>query len=178
MKLNRTIFAGAVIAAASCAAPENDPAVSSDHHQHHGRQTVKPGASVTFAHELRNPVDPGGSGVLELTIDEGYGDGAMTLTAASDALNLAAASQSTTKSLADGSRQRWDIFFDAPAGGVHYIDVTATVTDENGVTTSRAYSAAVKVGDGAVLAKPDSPVVFDAEGEPVMIMQAEESIEE
>lgn len=178
MIFQRTIFAGAVIAAASCAASENDSAASSEQHQHPAHQTVKPGASVTFAHELRDAVDPGGSGVLELTIDEGYGAGELTLTAASGGLALAASSQSTTRTLANGSRHSWDIFFDAPAGGVHYIDVTATVTDENGVTTSRAYSAAVKVGDGAGLAKPDSPVVFDAEGEPVMIMQAEESIDE
>ena len=172
MSILKSVSAVFIAAAAACAAPES----SSDTQSH--IKTAKPGASVSFSHTLRSSVAPGESGVLELTIDENYAGGSMEIIAASDGLDLAAASRSLSVSMAGADQHRWDVYFDAPNGGVHYIDFSVTATDENGVAASRAYSAAVSVGDGAVLAKPDAPIVIDADGEPVVIMSADETIEE
>lgn len=157
--------------AAACAAPEN---IEADAHHSLG----KPGAAIAFSHALQSPVSPGDAGVLTLSINERYDDGQMAITAASSGLDLAEASQSTTLSLVGASPHQWDVFFDAPSGGVYYIDFTAAVTDPNGVTSSRSYSAAVQIGDGATLSKPDANVARDADGNPVMIMEAEETVDE
>lgn len=159
------------LTAAACAAPENTAA---DAHQSLG----KPGAAIGFSHTLQSPVSPGGAGVLTLSINERYDAGQLAISVASSGLDLATASQSTTLSLSGASPHQWDVFFDAPDSGVYYIDFTAAVTDANGVTSSRSYSAAVQIGDGATLSKPDANVARDADGNPVMIMEAEETIDE
>ncbi len=173
MSISKSVSAVFIAAAAACAAPET----SSDTQQSQIKD-VEPGASVSFAHILRSPVAPGGNGVLELTVNENYAAGTMEIVAVSDGLDLAAASRSMTVSMAGADEHRWDVYFDAPNGGVHYIDFSVTATDENDVTASRAHSAAVNIGDGAVLAKPDAPIVIDADGEAVILMNAEETIEE
>ncbi len=166
------LFTVIAIAATACAAPENTTAAD------HGASAGKPGASVSFSHTLQAPIAPGGNGVLALSIVENYDAGAMEISAASDGLDLAASSQSTSLSLDGASPHRWDVFFSAPAAGVFYVDFAATVTDRNGVAATRSYSAAVQVGDVTALAKPDAPVTLDAQGEPVMIMEADETVEE
>ncbi len=160
-----------VFAAASCAAQER--AATAD-----PKPAGKPGASVSFTHTLRAPVEPGGGGVLELTIDEGYDAGAMEITATSDGLDLAATSRSMTASMNGASRHQWDVYFDAPAGGVFYIDFAATVEAVEGAAAMRSYSASVQVGDGGALAKPNTAATLDAEGDPVVIMEAEETTED
>ncbi len=158
-------------AAASCAAPETTTTA-------HPAPSGKPGASVSFSHALRAPVAPDGDGVLELTITEQYDAGTLQITAASDGLDLAAASRSTTLSMDGAAQHRWDVYFNAPAGGVYYIDFVVTVEDANGAGATRSYSAAIQVGDNAARAKPDAPMALDAEGDPVVVMEAEETIDE
>ena len=166
------LFIFIACAAASCTAPETKTTTESV------ESVGKPGAALSFSHALQAPVTPGGSGVLELTIDEAYNEGALEMSAAASGLDLASASQALSLSLDGASSHRWDVFFTAPNAGVYYIDFAATVTDGNGVSSSRSYSAAVQIGDGAALAKPDANVVLDADGNPVMIMEAEETVEE
>ncbi len=161
-----TAFAGATVAAPGAAATA------------HPAPTIKPGAAVSFSHALRAPVEPNGAGVIELTINEEYETGAIQLVATSDGLDLATASRSTTISMDGASQHRWDVYFDAPAGGVYYIDFAATVEDAGGSAT-RSYSVAVQVGDQAAFAKPQADdVALDAAGNAVVIMEAEETISE
>ncbi len=165
-------FTVIAFAAASCAAPENTTTADTV------ASAGKPGAAVSFSHALQAPVGPGGNGVLTLSIGEKYDTGAMEISAASDGLDLAAASRAKNILLDGASSHRWDIYFSAPTAGVYYINFTATVMDLNGVSATRSYAAAVQVGDATAAAKPDTPAVLDADGEPVMIMEAEETVEE
>ena len=140
--------------------------------------TGKPGAGVSFGHSLRAPVQPGGDGVLQLTINEIYKNGELRLEASSESLDLAVASRSKALSMDGGAAHQWDLYFDAPDAGVYYIDITATVNDGAGAVMTRSYSAAVKVGEGAALAKTSADVTRDTAGVPINVMQAEETIGE
>ncbi len=160
---------------AACAAPEN---TATETTKASPVLTAKPGAALSFSHSLRAPVDPGGDGVLQLTIRENYTGGAMLLEASSQDLKLADTSRSKSLSMDGGDTHNWDIYFDAGAGGVYYVDVTAAVDDGNGNFSSRSYSAAVQVGDEASFEKTSADVARDAEGAAVVVMEAEETIED
>lgn len=162
--------------AAACAAPES--AADAETKKTEPFSTVKPGAAVSFSHSLRAPVDPGGDGVLLLTIRETYDNGAMLLEASSEGLELAGASRSKTLSMDAGDTHQWDLYFDASDGGVYYIDIVAIVDDGNGGGSTRSYSAAIQVGDDATVAKPSADVIRDAAGVPVVVMEAEETVED
>ena len=173
----RLIFSACVFSAiiAACAAPED---AATETKKTEPFSTVKPGAAVSFSHSLRASVEPGGDGVLQLTIRENYASGAMRLEASSEGLELAGASRSKTLSMDSGDAHNWDLYFDAPADGVYYIDIAAAVDDGNGNISTRSYSAAIQVGDDASVAKTSADVIRDAAGVPVVVMEAEETVED
>ena len=172
MMFSRLFVIAAASVAASCAAPEETKREANV-------TTVKPGANVGFSHALRAPVSPGGAGVLELVIDEKYDSGAMRVSASSTTLDLASASSERTIALNGQSSHRWDIFFKAGEAGVHYIDVMAVVEGDNGASATRSYSADVVVGDSkTVAAKSKASMATDASGEPMVVMEAEETTDE
>lgn len=186
------LFIFIACAGASCSAPEIKTTTKSAQSENvesksveaghlasgHVESEGKPGAAVSFSHALKGAVAPQGAGVLTLSIDKRLDSGRIAITATADGLDLAASSRATTFSLEGPSPHLWDVFFDAPDAGVYYIDFAATVTDERGGVSTRSYSAAVQVGAAAALSKPDADVALDGDGNPVMIMEAEESVEE
>jgi hypothetical protein len=127
---------------------------------------------------LRAAVDPGDSGVVELVIEENYDDGRLDIEAiATQGLSLS--STSTSMSLSGATRHVWDVFFTAGnEDGVHYIDIMATVSNAGEIVASRAYSVPVKVGASARAAKSSIDVERDTDGTPVVVMEAEETIED
>lgn len=143
--------------------------------------TVKPGASVTFSHEAPDKLQIGDNGVVILTVNEGYPVGTLHLQASADAgLAVFGAEASTTKDMAAGTSHSWRVDFAAEADGVHYINVLARVEVEDGFQESRAYAVRVEVGDwqaAQAKAQATGGVEIQADGEPAVILQAEETIE-
>ncbi len=181
---NTALFVALATAAASCAGQENDRPDATSADTLNAKNEVVPhlksGAAVRFNHEMRAAVDAGEDGVVELIIDERYDEGRLDIEAvATGGVSLSASSASTSMALAGTSRHIWDIYFTAEDNGVHYIDVRATVTVAGDVVGSRSYSVPVKVGNAAApSAKSSAKVDRDADGNPIIIMEAEETGDE
>ena len=189
-KLNQTFSLAvlAIFATTACAAPDGsttDPSVKADKKQEGDPQKVaiefrspgKPRAALALTHSLNGQVSPGGSGVLTVTIEDAYDSGNVVLTASStQGLQLSANSSQATFAMGGNSNHVWDIFFDASAGGVHYIDIRAVVNGAPGASTF-SYSAPIKVGSGPSAAKPSNPnMVTTPDGKTIIMMDAEETI--
>lgn len=143
--------------------------------------TVKPGASVTFSHTVAGPVLAGDNASVQVTVNEGYPAGTMTLEASSiPGLDVFGAGVTARKDMSVGTTHGWRIDFEAANDGVYYLPVLATVAPDGGLVSQRAYAVRIEVGDWkAVEAKVEAAKSLQAlpTGEMAMIMQAEETIE-
>lgn len=139
----------------------------------------KPQAALALSHSLREAVMPGESGVVTISIEDAYDAGEVVLTAsATDGLTLSANSSQASFTMAGAATNVWDIFFNAGAAGTHYIDIHAVVTGVEGASTL-SYSVPVSVGTTISATKPSNPdMVTTADGKNIIMMEAEETIEE
>lgn len=139
-------------------------------------QSIKVGAAVDVSHQQAGAVDPGSVGVVAFTMNEPYDSGTMAVVAAGSAgLDLVPPSPSTTIALGAGASHQWDVSFRAATAGAYYIDLSIKVTSPTGTTEMRSYSARVDVGAGGAAQKADVKTEI-VNGEPVVVMDAEESV--
>ena len=141
--------------------------------------TIKPGAAVSFTHKARSAVQPGENGTLDLTLIEGYPAGNLTLgITGSDGLVVSTAQSGQSLSMKGADSHQISVTYRAETNGVFYVNVLAKTDTLDGVTSARAYSARVEIGDVTGLEKPktDLPLDTNASGETVIIMEAEETI--
>jgi hypothetical protein len=139
-------------------------------------QSIKVGAAVDVSHQQTGAVDPGSVGVVTFTMNEPYDGGTMAVVAAGSAgLDLVPPSPSTTIAIGAGASHQWDVSFRAATAGVYYIDLSIKVTSPTGATEMRSYSARVDVGAGGGAQKAGAKTGI-VNGEPVVVMDAEESV--
>lgn len=139
-------------------------------------QSIKVGAAVDVSHQQAGAVDPGAVGVVAFTMNELYDSGTMLVTAASSAgLELVPPSPSTTIALGAGTAHQWDVSFRAANAGSYYIDLSMKVTLPSGASEMRSYSARVDVGAGGAAQKAAAEISI-VDGEPVVVMEAEETV--
>jgi len=142
--------------------------------------TVKPGASVTFSHDLSGKVAAGENGAVTVTVNEGYPSGTLHLKATGDpGLSVFGAEVTAQKDMSLGTTHTWRLDYAAENDGLYYINVLAQVEMADGLQESRAYAIRVEVGDWqAAQAKVQAanPVEMQADGEPAVILEAEETI--
>ncbi len=170
--------AAGLIAACAAEKPAKDLATAAASEKaaagDHGAR--KPGAAVDVTAVQRAAVDPGETGVLEVTFAESYADGTMTVTATgSEGLEILPPEPATTMAMRDKSAHRWDVSFRAGAAGVYYVDFTITASERGGAPEMRSHSERVTVGDGTAAGKPATQATT-IDGEPVVIMEAEETV--
>lgn len=142
--------------------------------------TVKVGAAVEFSHEVTAAAGPGGTGTLSLKVIEGYSDGTLTLeTYGDDALSVFGADTAKTLDMSAGDVHEWTVSYIAQADGVYYANVRATAEPVDGPTMSRAYAARLEIGDMSKAQKAEVPGILEtgADGETMIVMEAEETIE-
>jgi len=143
--------------------------------------TVKPGASVTFSHTVSDKLQAGENGSATITVHEGYPSGVLHLQASGDeALEVFGAETTARMDMSSGTTHTWRVDFASETDGVHYIHVLARVELDGGYSESRAYAVRVEIGDWqSAQAKIEAArdVEMMANGEPVMVMPAEETIE-
>ncbi|MEO0607993.1 MAG: hypothetical protein AAFY82_07160 [Pseudomonadota bacterium] len=143
--------------------------------------TRKPGAAVTFSNEEIAVIDAGQTGSVTLTVNEGYPDGDLRLSASSDpGLSVFGIDREKLVNMADGHSHRWILNYSAETDGVYYIHVFATADRGPGASVSRASAVRVNIGDwqaAKALAEPTSNKTVLANDEPAIIMEAEETIE-
>ena len=136
----------------------------------------KPGAAVDVTAVQRGAVDPGEIGVLEVAFAESYADGTMTVTATgSDGLEILPPEPKTAMAMRDRKDHRWDISFRAAAAGVYYVDLAIAASQAGGAPEMRSHSARVTVGDAAAAGKAVSKATT-IDGEPVVVMEADETV--
>lgn len=148
-----------------------------DKHTFHA--TVKPGAAVEFVHRTSGPLEVGEQGFVEFTVRDGYDGGTIVLAASeSEGLSVFGASTSATMDMSGDAPHIWRVNFSADAEGVQYLRVRADVSPDEGLASTRAYAARIEVGDiDAAAAQKTTPVQVTPQGERVVIMEAEETIE-
>lgn len=142
--------------------------------------TVKVGAAVEFSHEVTAAAGPGGTGTLSLKVIEGYGDGTLTLeTYGDDALSVFGADTTKTVDMSAGDVHEWTVSYVAQADGVYYANVRAIAAPNDGPTMARAYAARLEIGDMSKAQKVEVPGILEtgADGETMIVMEAEETIE-
>ena len=112
-------------------------------------RTVKPGANLAMASELRFPVSAGDQGTLDVRFEEGYPAGQLRLkaTADSDGLELYGPSSEELMDLSTASPKDWGILFTANEDGIHYINILAVIEKDGEPVESRAFAAKILVGD-------------------------------
>ncbi len=143
--------------------------------------TVKPGASVMLNADVTEGLTAGNTGTANITFNEGYPSGKLTVTAsAKDGLSVLGGEASTSFNMTDATTHTWRVDFVAETDGVHYLNVIAEAEPLRGPTQSRAHAIRVEVGDWkSVQAEREAakPMVMQSDGEMAIMMQAEETIE-
>lgn len=142
--------------------------------------TVKPGASVSFSHPEVKTLAVGDNGSVEITVNEGYPSGTLTLEASGgDGIEVFGASRVVQLAMSDVTTHTWRIDFQPQYDGVHYVNVLATARPEDGVFETRAYAVRVNSGDWAsAKAAAATPMEMLDNDTPAVMLEAEETIED
>ncbi|MGB0907501.1 MAG: hypothetical protein ACPGVT_08410 [Maricaulaceae bacterium] len=156
------------------------------HHDHtskpapHGQAYMKPGAALSFSHDMKAAIEPGDSGSFTLTIQDAYAAGQLEIKAIGDkGLRLYAASSGARFDLA-GDTHTMNVHFDSSTAGRHYVSFQASVTTDTGQVTRRAYAVPVVVGDPATfVSKNKGQILVDdpAIGGKIIEMSIKETID-
>lgn len=170
-------------AAASLIAALTLAGAAAAHPQERVPRTIKPGAAAQFSHVVKQAAKAGGRGVLEVTLDERYAEGWISVSVtASPGLVLTPVNQDKTFEMTGAGPHVFDIYFRAEAPGAHYLNFIAQTDEASGLSAPRSYSAAIPVkGDGGAPAasKSAAPAFGVSEtGETLIMMEAEETIEQ
>lgn len=143
--------------------------------------TVKPGASVTFSHDVVAAIAVGENGAVTMTVNEGYPGGTLILQATGEeGLDVFGAQTNVRLDMADITTHTWRVSYAGETDGMFHINIMATADMGDGYSESRAFAVPVKVGDWqAAQAKVQaaSDVQILESGEAAVIMEAEETIE-
>lgn len=141
--------------------------------------TVKPGAGVAFSHDYEGPIRAGERGSIGLTISEAYDSGILKLEVITDdGLDVFGSSVSKTLQMSGGETHNWRISFGAVKDGVQYLRIRAVAEPDGAPAAARSYAVRIDVGDTSAASEKSSgiPVTTTADGEAVIVMEAEETI--
>lgn len=144
--------------------------------------TVKPGPDIKINTALREPVDTGDAGALNVSLFETYKTGEMLVSVSlSDGLSAITTDDSNRFDMASTNAHDWTIFFSANAPGRQYVNFHVRVETPFGPLT-RSSAAIINVGpvyglQGA--AKPQSgELIADTDGKQMRVFKATETIVE
>jgi len=177
-KMNMAIslaFSASLMSA--CSANSAETAVQQSAESYNSSQAYsKPGASVTYAHNLKSQLSVGENATFTLTLSEAYNAGNLMVSLGVDGgIVLFPTSTQASFDMASGDSHDMDVSFTANANGRHYINVRAQAIDGAGDSMPRIFSIPVQVGPVAAK-KPHSDMTATATGDKVITMEAEEEI--
>ena len=179
-----------MLGVAACAEPQ--PTEKIDHHHgtkvavdHFDGGAYKPhthGAMVEFTYDDVAPLEIGERTGINMIVDEEYATGTITLEALdSDGVSVFGAARTLRLNAADGSSHNWRIDIEAERPGSHYVGLIATVEMEDGFSEVRTSAIRIEVIDPNPPSKEQVEVSQKVEmqlGEPVVIMEAVETVED
>lgn len=144
--------------------------------------TVKPGPDVMINTALREPVDRGDAGALDVSFFETYKAGELLVSVSlSDGLSAITTDDSTRFDMASTDAHEWTIFFSAEASGRQYVNFHVRVETPFGPLT-RSSAAIINVGPENGLQGAEKPqsgeLIADADGKQMRVFKATETIVE
>ena len=141
-----------------------------------GNNYLKPGAAITYSHDLKSNLSPGQAVTFKLVLSERYAAGNMAATVTGEGdINFFSSAPSATFDLSDGPDHEMLISFTANSNGRHYINVEALATDVSGQSQPRIFSIPVQVGSPTAQ-KPNAAMKTAIDGESIIEMEAQEEI--
>ncbi len=144
-------------------------------------QTKKPAPALSFSHEMSGVVEAGETGTVTFTVNEGYPHGTLILEAkGDDGLDVFGATASTSQDMSNTTTHTWQVNFSAAADGVYRLHVSASANVDETVSDMGAYAVEVKVGNwqsAQSKAAPTGRMEMQRDGEPAVILEAEETID-
>ena len=137
---------------------------------------LKPGAAVTYSHNLKSQISVGETATFKLTLDEPYkaGDLKVSLTTDGDITLFSTSTQGRFDMGEDGPHEM-NISLTANSNGRHYINVEALAVNPSGQSQPRIFSIPVQVG-AVTTQKPNADMKTMENGENIIEMKAEEEI--
>lgn len=176
------IVIGALAISSGCSAKsssaETAPSLTLDHKSksHHAHQYLKPGASISYGYDLPADITPGQTVNFQLTLNEAYSSGSMTVDIKSEGdINIYPSSTYASFDMSAGPEHVMDISINVGAEGRHYIHVQALANTGNGQAMPRIFSIPVQSGNPKAL-KPNANLKTTASGEKIIVMEAQEVI--
>ena len=133
---------------------------------------LKPGASVSYMHNLKPSLEIGEEVTFQLILDEAYSAGQLNVKiAAEGAISLYIPADQLQIDMSDGDSHVIEVSVIANANGRHYINVRA-VTDKG---EPRIFGIAVQVG-APIAQKPSANMTVMPNGEKLILMDAAEAV--
>ena len=139
-------------------------------------QYLKPGASISYSHELPADIKPGESFIFQLTLNEGYETGNMVVDIRPEGdVQIFPSSSRASFDMTTGSSHVMDISVTVGSLGQHYLNVQAMAYPGQGQPMPRIFSIPVLSGPTKAR-QPHSKMTRTPNGENIIIMEAVEVI--
>jgi len=137
---------------------------------------LKPGASITYSHDLKSQISSGDTVTFKLGLNEPYNKGQLNVSLIADGdIALFASSTQASFNMADEGPHEMTVSLTANSNGRHYINVQALAVNPSGQSQPRIFSIPVQVGP-VIAQKPNENMKIMSNGEAIIEMQADEVI--
>ncbi len=112
-------------------------------------ETVKPGAAISLTHSKPAKMTAGQFASVSLNFDEHYDEGDLQVDiTTSDGLTVFGNESRKSFLLGGASNHTWPINVSAAEDGIYFVNVFATVSDQNkNISSQRSFSIRLDVGD-------------------------------
>lgn len=136
----------------------------------------KPGAAISYEHNLPAEIKPGETVVFQLVLNEAYESGNMSVDIQSEGdVQVFPFSSYANFDMSTGGEHVMDVSVTVGSHGRHYLNVFAQATDGSGQSMPRIFSIPVQCGPKQAL-KPHSKLTTTSSGQNIIVMEADEVI--
>ena len=187
--ISLNIIAGSLLVSASCSAKPSQSSqinVKTTAPHHHSANNVKsskphnylkPGAGISYTHNLPKDLAPGETAVFQLTLDESYEAGIMSVDIRGEGdVQVFPSSSRASFDMSAASSHVMDVSVTVGSSGRHYLNVRALANTANGQSMPRIFSIPVQSGPVKAMKMHDN-MQKTATGENIIVMEAQEVIQ-
>ena len=186
--ISLNIIAGSLLVSASCSAKPSQSSqinVKTTAPHHHSANNVKsskphnylkPGAGISYTHNLPKDLAPGETAVFQLTLDESYETGIMSVDIRGEGdVQVFPSSSRASFDMSAANTHVMDVSVTVGSSGRHYLNVRALANTANGQSMPRIFSIPVQSGPVKAMKMHDN-MQKTATGENIIVMEAQEVI--
>ena len=187
--ISLNIIAGSLLVSASCSAKPSQSSqinVKTTAPHHHSANNVKsskphnylkPGAGISYTHNLPKDLAPGETAVFQLTLDESYEAGIMSVDIRGEGdVQVFPSSSRASFDMSAANTHVTDVSVTVGSSGRHYLNVRALAKTANGQSMPRIFSIPVQSGPVKAMKMHDN-MQKTATGENIIVMEAQEVIQ-